>query len=198
LQPSYFGLIQERIRGDLFALVLQTILWNQTTAKAARPVLFRLLSAYPTPEVLAASSHEDVLKIIRTLGLQEKRTTRIIELAKTWVAAPPCLTRRYARRHYPTFCSDMRLRLKDGELLPLNDPRPGWEIAHLPGVGPYALDSYRIFYRDTLWGVEEGDGIEPEWKRVVPLDKDLRAYLVWKWKQEGWEYNVETGTRTRR
>ena len=45
------------------------------------------------------------------------------------------------------------------------------------------MDSYRIFYRDKLREVAEGT--EEEWRRVVPLDKDLRAYLVWRWKRDG-------------
>ncbi|KAF2703155.1 hypothetical protein K504DRAFT_463784 [Pleomassaria siparia CBS 279.74] len=199
LQPAEFGLIQERIRTNLFALVVQTILWNQTTAKAARPVLFQLLCTYPTPEALSVARREDVFGIIRTLGLQEKRTDTLLALGKKWVDAPPDPTRRYARRnYYPTSsASGSGPRPEDRQLLHMGDKRPGWEIAHLPGIGPYALDSYRIFYRDTLWGVEHGDGLEPEWKRVVPLDKDLRAYLVWKWKQEGWIYHVQSGTRSR-
>lgn len=40
-------------------------------------------------------------------------------------------------------------------------------ISHLPGSGPYALDSYRIFC-----------GAEDEWKVVAPADKELVKYLV--------------------
>ena len=67
-----------------------------------------------------------------------------------------------------------------------------WEIAHLPGVGPYALDSFRIFHRDEMRGLAEdwlgkgaeGKDFEPEWKRVVPLDKELKAYVNWRWSKE--------------
>jgi len=30
--------------------------------------------------------------------------------------------------------------------------------------------------------VEEGDD---EWRRVVPMDKELRAYVRWMWSKEG-------------
>lgn len=68
-------------------------------------------------------------------------------------------------------------------MLGLEDDREGWEIAHLPGMGAYALDSYRIFYRDSLRRIDftEDASIEPEWKRVKAEDKDLKAYLKWKW-----------------
>lgn len=84
-----------------------------------------------------------------------------------------------------------------------DDDRVGaWEIAHLAGVGPYAIDSWRIFCRDKLRGLADGyngEGagadFEPEWKRVLPMDKELRAYLRWKWLQEGWDWNPTTGKR---
>jgi len=39
------------------------------------------------------------------------------------------------------------------------DAREGWEIAHLPGMGAYALDSYRIFHRDELRGILIREGV---------------------------------------
>lgn len=92
--------------------------------------------------------------------------------------------------HYPD--RGCGLDVKTDEILGLDDEREGWEIAHLPGMGPYALDSYRIFYRDRLRQVTEE---EPEWMRVLPLDKDLRPYLKWRWAQEGWEWSELTGKR---
>ena len=81
------------------------------------------------------------------------------------------------------------------------------EIGHLPGCGPYAWDSWRIFCRDTLRGVAEdyngkgasagkdGEVFVPEWKKVVPLDKELRACLRWMWLREGWIWDHETGEK---
>lgn len=193
LHESKYGLIQERIRNDLFALVVQAILWNQTKATAGRPVLFQLLSTYPTPEMLANANTTDILEMIRHLGFQTIRSQRLVKMAKAWVDAPPCPSRRYGVRNYPR--AGDSLDVTNGELLAVDDVRAGWEIAHLPGVGAYALDSYRIFYRDTLRGIGENDGHEPEWKRVIPLDKDLRPYLVWRWAQEGWNWDPLTGHR---
>jgi hypothetical protein len=51
-------------------------------------------------------------------------------------------------------------------------------------MGAYAIDSYRIFYRDRLRGVDVSDGVEEEWKRVVPTDKELKLYLDWRWGEE--------------
>jgi methyl-CpG-binding domain protein 4 len=198
LQPRGYGLIQERIRGSLFALVVQTILWNVTTAEAGRPVLFDLLCAYPTPESLAVAQHEDVLNIVHVLGLQHKRTANLIKMAQKWVSLPPDPTRRYYRKDYPFPGSDFGSRhLRTGDLLDPGDDRPGYEIAHLPGIGDYAIDSYRMFYRDTLRGREEGNGFTQEWQKVVPKDKELRKWIIWRWGREGFDYDVVTGNITR-
>lgn len=37
---------------------------------------------------------------------------------------------------------------------------------------------------------------QPEWMRVLPEDKELRAYLRWMWMREGWEWDPHTGERT--
>lgn len=190
LQPAGYGLIQERIRDSLYALVVQVILWNQTHGKAARPVLFQILTLYPTPFHLSQAELNELTALLQPLGLHNIRAKRLIALAEAWIAAPPCKERRYRRLHYPA--RGCGADVKAGEILEVEDEREGWEIAHLPGMGPYALDSYRIFYRDRLREVEGG---EPEWMRVLPLDKDLRPYLKWRWAQEGWEWNEHTGKR---
>lgn len=76
-----------------------------------------------------------------------------------------------------------------------------WEIGHLT-QGQYAIDSWRIFCRDVLLGKAldwRGSGREaefqPEWMRVVPQDKELRAYLRWMWMREGWQWDPLTGER---
>lgn len=77
-----------------------------------------------------------------------------------------------------------------------------WEIGHLT-TGRYALDSWRIFCRDVLlgraqdWKGKGRDGaFQPEWMRVLPEDKELRACLRWMWMKEGWEWDPKTGEKT--
>lgn len=92
-----------------------------------------------------------------------------------------------------------------------------WEIGHIPGVGAYGLDSWRIFCRDELRGIADGrdvvagasagEGVpppastaspqQPEWQRVIPQDKELRAYLRWRWLKDGWVWDPLTGARRR-
>ncbi|KAH7136162.1 DNA glycosylase [Dendryphion nanum] len=190
LQPAIFGMIQERIQSSLYALVVQAILWNQTTGLTARPVLFQILSSYPTPLDLSRAELKTLTSFLQPIGLQNIRAARLIALAEAWIRALPSAERRYRKLHYPSRGSGMDV--KPGEVLEIDDEREGWEIAHLPGMGPYALDSFRIFYRDRLRGIG-ANGEIPEWQRVLPKDKDLKAYLRWKWAQAGWNWDANTG-----
>ncbi|KAF9733037.1 hypothetical protein PMIN06_005419 [Paraphaeosphaeria minitans] len=195
LRTPEFGLIQERICESLFALVIQAILWNKTKGAAARPILWKVLCTYPTPEVLASADPVAVQELIRILGLQERRAQCLVKLANVWVASPPSAERRYGRRDYPK--KGHAKDVKDRELLAPDDEREGWEIGHLPGIGEYALDSFRIFGRDRLRGLQHAEEIELEWTRVVPSDKELAPYVKFKWAQEGWDYDIVSGARQR-
>ena len=185
--PTY-GLIQERITHNLYFLVLQAILWNQTTGRQARPVLEQLTTRYPSPSALANASLHDLTAMLQPIGLHNIRAARCIALGKRWCEQPPDPRKRYVRKGYPVQSGADDLGL-------------GWEIAHLPGVGPYALESYRIFHRDELRGLAKDwlgggaleESFEPEWKRVVPTDKELKAYLKWRWLKEGFEWDERTG-----
>ncbi|KAF2126976.1 hypothetical protein P153DRAFT_368997 [Dothidotthia symphoricarpi CBS 119687] len=170
------GLIQERICRSLFALVVQAMLWNKTRGTAGRPVLFQLLCTYPTPEILAAANEEDLVNMIWHLGLQCSRASNLIKMAAGWIEAPP----------------RAETILKKKTFKPSNNG--GCEISHLHGVGQYAEDSFRIFGRDRLRAADKSRyKFEPEWKRVIPQDKDLRRYIRWKWEVEGYEYDYESG-----
>jgi methyl-CpG-binding domain protein 4 len=155
----------------------------------ARPVLFEILAAYPSPLELATAPLEDLIAMLQPIGLHRIRAARLKALAEAWLAAPPCKERRYRKLHYPSRGCGMDV--KPSDVLEPGDEREGWEIAHLPGMGAYALDSYRIFYRDRLRGVEYEQGVEAEWKRVEPTDKELKPYLKWRWEEELANTHVE-------
>lgn len=218
--PAFYGLIQERIRSlyypvdarsgephsslpgsdeairdlTLYALLVQAILWNQTRGQQAYPILSQLLHLYPTPVALAGASVDDLVTLLFPIGLYTIRAIRLKAFGAAWCAAPPSPDRRYVRRDYPAKGSGRDAKV--GEILgpPDNDAREGWEVAHLPGVGAYALDSFRIFWRDEMRGVDAKPG-EEEWRSVVPTDKELRGYLKWRWAKEGWDWDMMTGRR---
>ncbi|KAL4779044.1 hypothetical protein BJX76DRAFT_352128 [Aspergillus varians] len=198
-----FGLVQEQLAHDPFRLLLGTIFLNRTRGGVALPILFQVFDTYPTTEAMAAANASDLTAMINRLGFQNQRARKCIALAQTWLDRPPCRGKRYRKLNYPRK-SDGR-DVKPDECIDDNDQRVAWEIAHLPGVGAYALDSWRIFCRDKLRDLSKGwqggdavtAGFTPEWKSVLPQDKELRAYLTWMWLKEGWVWDRETGERTR-
>lgn len=202
ISNATFGLMQERLANRPFELLLATIFLNKTPGERAMPVCYELLSQYPTPDLLAEAKVEDITATIRHLGFQNQRARKIVGLAKGWVAREPAKGVRYRKVDYPKK-GDGR-DLKEDEMADDKDERVAWEISHLPGLGPYSHDSWRMFCRDTLRGVAVGwngeesqKGVEPEWKRVLPKDKELRAWMTWMWMKEGWIWNCESGERTK-
>lgn len=199
--PS-FGLIQEQLAHDPFRLLIATIFLNRTRGGVALPVLFQVFERYPTIEAMANASPSQLVSMIRCLGFQNQRARKCITLAQTWLTDPPTPYKRYRKMHYPREF-DGRNVGRD-ECVDQEDLRVAWEVAHLPGVGAYSLDSWRIFCRDELRGLAtdwmgtgaKEVGFVPEWKCVLPQDKELRAYLTWMWLKEGWVWDHNTGDLT--
>jgi len=42
---------------------------------------------------------------------------------------------------------------------------------------------------------DKDEQMQGEWARVLPLDKELRAYLRWRWLRVGWVWDPLTGER---
>lgn len=204
LSHESFGLMQERLAHDPFRLLIATIFLNKTPGERAMPVFYQLMSRYPTPLDLANAEVGDITTIIYGLGFQNQRARKCVAMAKVWIVTPPQRNNRYKKLNYPLKGDGKDIG--NDEVINDIDGRVAWEISHLPGLGPYSHDSWRMFCRDKLRGVAESwngegakdnEGFEPEWKRVLPLDKELRAWLTWMWMKEGWVWNKETGHRTK-
>jgi endonuclease III len=206
LSSTSFGLVQERLAHDPFRLLVAMIFLNKTRGAIALPVFYELMERYPTPADLAAADLDDVVDIFEHLGLQNQRAMKCINLAKAWLERPPGKGKRYRVLHYPN--KDDGKDIKADEILDEDDERVAWEIGQLPGVGAYAIDSWRIFCRDELRGLPNGlpksltpdikeCEMQKEWTRVLPLDKELRAYLHWRWLRNGWDWNPVTGEKIR-
>ena len=204
LQSTSFGLVQERLSHDPFRLLIAVIFLNKTRGSVALPVFYKLMQRYPAPADLAAANQEDVVEIIQHLGLQNQRAKKCINLAKAWLERPPERGKRYRVLHYPK--RDDGKDVGAGEIIDEKDERVGWEIGQLPGIGVYAIDSWRIFCRDEMRGLPSGlpqeltpeskeEELRKEWTRVLAGDKELRAYLRWRWLRCGWEWDPVTGER---
>ncbi|RYP91629.1 hypothetical protein DL770_002255 [Monosporascus sp. CRB-9-2] len=214
LDAPRFGLIQEELADDPFRLLIAVTFLIRTPGKSAIPAFRSLVDMYPTPQALAEANADDIIAMIRHLGLSSVRAAAILRYARTWCERPPRPGVRYGVKNYPGPAGDDEadVRTAAGEELllgPDDDHDPprtaaaaaAWEIGHMT-QGRYALDSWRIFCRDALLGRAEdwrGRGREgefqPEWMRVLPEDKELRAYLRWLWMQEGWDWDPKTGER---
>ncbi|KAJ5628145.1 hypothetical protein N7490_010373 [Penicillium lividum] len=199
IDAPYFGLVQEQLAHEPFKLLIATIFLNRTRGGVALPVLFKVFDRYPTIDSMAVADESELVSMIRCLGFQNQRARKCISLAQIWKFNPPLKSKRYRKMHYPH-----RLDGRDigpDECVDDEDPRSAWEVAHLPGVGAYSLDSWRIFCRDELRGMATDwigagattYGFVPEWKSVLPQDKELRAYLTWLWLKEGWVWDHHTG-----
>ncbi|TGO52733.1 hypothetical protein BCON_0136g00300 [Botryotinia convoluta] len=202
LSAPHFGLIQEKLAHDPFRLLIAVTFLNRTHGKQAIPVFYTLMDQYPTPQSIVDAPKEDIVSVIRHLGLQNQRAATYQAYAKTFCENPPVKNKRYAVHDYPT--KGLGRDVKKSEVLPEEsvDPRIGWEMGNMT-QGPYAIDSWRIFCRDMLlekakgWNGEgsEEEGFQPEWMWVLPEDKELRAFLRWMWLKEGFEWDPLTGEK---
>jgi hypothetical protein len=174
----------------------------RTAGKAAIPVFRQLMERFPTPAALAAADPAEIIALIHPLGLSVVRCAAIQKYARLWLEKPPSGEVRYGVKNYPQPGDGRHVKAAeefgpedgggDGPADAVADAREravgcAWEIGHLT-QGPYALDSWRIFCRDVLLGRSghwTGRGaapeFQPEWMRVLPRDKELRACLRWMW-----------------
>ena len=201
LSSPMFGLIQENLASNPFHLILAVVFLNKTKGTLAIPIFRTIIKQYPTPADLAVATLDDLIPIIRHLGFQNKRAKKLIAIGQCWNVDPPQRERRHRTRNYPLHGAHRNI--KKEEILKDSDSRvAAFEIAHVPGTGDYAWDSWRIFCRDRLRGLSsgwngQGSGplFQPEWKRVLPRDKELRAFLRWMWLKEGWAWDPLTGEK---
>lgn len=208
ITESVFGIIQEKVWSEPFWLLIAVKFLNVTRGRAAIPLFWELKSKYPTPEDLALAPHEDLMELTRPLGLQRVRSVMIIQMAKSWIQNPPTVGRRVRTLHYPSAGNGKSLK-KTSVLEDSADVSDGaLELGGFPGCNRYAYDSWRIFCRDVCRGVADdyngtgaaataADGFQPEWQRVLPQDKELRAFLAWQWLRIGWVWDCQTGDKVR-
>ncbi|EHK24825.1 uncharacterized protein TRIVIDRAFT_208626 [Trichoderma virens Gv29-8] len=214
LDSPSFGIIQEELAHDAFWLLIAITFLIKTSGQVALPAFRRVKERFPTPShLLDPSIKEELLDMIRHLGLSNVRLAYILRYATAFVHQPPKPGVLYRVRNYDKRAISPTPRdlgngdSQDSEMSHLpsdggDQDLEAWEIGHMT-QGKYAIDSWRIFCRDELLGRAEdwnGKGREaefqPEWMRVKPADKELRACLRWMWMREGWEWDPTTGERT--
>lgn len=155
------------------------------------------MEKYDTAQKLKDAKQEEITDMIRHLGLQNNRAEAYQRYAADFIADPPQKGRRHRVKDYPTKGSGRDI--KKGEILDDDDSREAWEIGHITH-GPYFIDSWRIFCRDVLRGLATGwngegapEDFQPEWMRVQPADKELKAFLRWMWLKQRFDWDPITG-----
>ncbi|EEU48579.1 uncharacterized protein NECHADRAFT_90114 [Fusarium vanettenii 77-13-4] len=212
LTSQTFGLIQEVFAHEPFWLLIAVTFLIRTKGLHAIPVFYKFKERFPTPMAVGDPANTDELVgMIRHLGLSVHRVALMQKYAQGFLHNPPRAGKTYKVKNYDP--RDFDPSAKVFQELNSNPSTPSeedpdehdleaWEIGHLT-KGKYAIDSWRIFCRDELLGRAtdwNGGGREPEfqpeWMRVRPDDKELRAYLRWMWMKEGWEWDPVSGERT--
>ncbi|KAL6358156.1 hypothetical protein LRP88_08336 [Fusarium phalaenopsidis] len=212
LTSQTFGLIQEVFAHEPFWLLIAVTFLIRTKGLHAIPVFYKFKERFPTPmAVVDPANTDELVGMIRHLGLSVHRVALMQKYAQGFLHNPPRAGKTYKVKNYDR--RDFDPSAKVFQELNSNPSTPSeedpdehdleaWEIGHLT-KGKYAIDSWRIFCRDKLLGRAtdwNGGGREPEfqpeWMRVRPDDKELRAYLRWMWMKEGWEWDPVSGERT--
>ncbi|KAK1451859.1 methyl-CpG binding domain-containing protein 4 [Colletotrichum melonis] len=210
LTAPKFGLIQEEFAHEPFWLLVVVTFLVKTAGTLAIPTFYKVKERFPTPEALAdPEATPTIMSMIRHLGLSVVRTAAIQRYARVWLETPPTRGIVYRVRNYDKRDIEASALRPDSdseqcltELPTTEDADDAWEMGRFT-QGKYALDSWRIFCRDELLGRAgdwNGKGVapnfQPEWMRVRPDDKELRACLRWMWMREGWEWDPVTGEKT--
>ncbi|GBE87624.1 hypothetical protein SCP_1103010 [Sparassis crispa] len=165
-------LIQDYVAHDPWKVLCAVMLLNKTTGAKAVPVFFNLMKIWPTPRDFAVAPQDAVEEIIRTLGLSNIRSERLITLSRMYINDPPRPDLLRKSRCKTTLYSSVVANGGQNVVAEQTDYKRT-PVSHLPGCGPYALDSWRIFCAS-----------DEEWKSVLPKDKELKRFLRWKWAYE--------------
>ncbi|NLD18860.1 MAG: endonuclease III [Clostridiales bacterium] len=71
---------------NTYELLVSVVLSAQTTDKSVNKVSARLFRCYPTPFELAEAAQDDVIEIIKTIGMYKTKSKNIISLGKKLVS----------------------------------------------------------------------------------------------------------------
>lgn len=82
LPMSPIGMLQEEMWPDQWKILVVSILHNQTSRKQVDKVYKELFEKYPSPESMASADQEDVSKVLKPLGLHNRRSRSLIKFSR--------------------------------------------------------------------------------------------------------------------
>ncbi|PKS07890.1 hypothetical protein jhhlp_006498 [Lomentospora prolificans] len=90
LTATSFGLIQEQLAHDPFRLLIAVTFLVKTKGIAPIPAFHQAMRRFPTPEMLADKNNaNELIGMIRHLGLSTVRAAAIQRYAEQWIRQPP-------------------------------------------------------------------------------------------------------------
>jgi len=82
---SPWNLVQEPYFGDEWKILVCCLLLNLTTHKQVRKILPDLFQKYPTPKSMSSADEEHLKKLLRPLGLVNKRSRTLVRFSHEFV-----------------------------------------------------------------------------------------------------------------
>jgi len=84
--PPKYGLVQEKFLPDGWKVLCCCLCLNLTTRKQMEPVMDVLFQKWPTPLQLSTASQEEVEEVVKSLGMQKKRSSTLITMSSQYCA----------------------------------------------------------------------------------------------------------------
>lgn len=80
--PPKYGLVQEKYWPDPWKILVCCLCLNLTTRKQMEPVVEILFQRWPDARSLSEASDEDLIEVIRPLGMWKRRTSTLKKMSR--------------------------------------------------------------------------------------------------------------------
>jgi len=82
---SPFNLIKESLYLDAWKVLVSCMCLNRTTGRQSRPAVLKLFFKYPTPHSLLQGNMEDIMEIVKPLGMWKKRSATLLKMTSEYL-----------------------------------------------------------------------------------------------------------------
>lgn len=82
-------LFQVELKAEPFWMLAACMFVNLTMWTSAKPIFLKVKKRWPTPEAVSQADRDELMRMIRPLGLYGIRSTKLIAMAAHWCDEPP-------------------------------------------------------------------------------------------------------------
>lgn len=82
---SPFGLIQEDLWPNEWAILVACMMLNMTSRKQMEPVFREFIGAWSTPEEFLLANRDDVCELVKSLGFKNRRTDLLFKMTNSYL-----------------------------------------------------------------------------------------------------------------